>query len=43
MMVVLAVLFIGLKGVEISGIDLTKMLFGEKTDHDGPNRAIKNT
>lgn len=30
MMVVLAVLFIGLKGVEISGIDLTKMLFGEK-------------
>lgn len=40
MMVVLAVLFIGLKGVEISGIDLTKC-FWRKTDHDGPNRAIK--
>lgn len=30
MMVVLAVLFIGLKGVEISGIDLTKMLLAKK-------------
>ena len=38
-MAVFAVLFIGLKGVEISGIDLTKNAFWPKTNHYGSNRA----
>lgn len=44
LMAVFAILFIGLKGVEISGIDLTKNTFWQKeTDDHGTNRSIKNT